>query len=77
MFAGEEEIRTTPTHPFWVEGKGWIKAAYLTEGDKLMTYDGKLIEITKVEVEKLDEAIKVYNFEVEDWHTYFVSSTEG
>ncbi len=29
VFAGDEEIRTTETHPFWVEGKGWIDAGSL------------------------------------------------
>jgi hypothetical protein len=76
VFTGNEEIRTTLGHPFWVEGKGWIDAAYLEAGDKLRTYDGELVEIVKVKLEYLDEVIKVYNFEVEDWHTYFVSSTE-
>jgi RHS repeat-associated protein len=76
VFTGNEEIRTTLGHPFWVEGKGWIDAAYLEAGDKLRTYDGELVEIVKVKLEYLDEVIKGYNFEVEDWHTYFVSSTE-
>jgi len=76
LFAGDEEIRTTATHPFWVEGKGWIDAGWIVPGDMLRTYDGKLLKVQKVEIEKLDEVINVYNFEVEDWHTYFVSDTE-
>lgn len=76
VFVGDEEIRTTPTHPFWVEGKGWIDAGYLVAGDKLRLYNGELLEVERVEVECLDEVIKVYNFEVEDWHTYYVSGSE-
>jgi len=26
MFVEDEEIETTPTHPFWVIGKGWVLA---------------------------------------------------
>jgi len=26
LFVGNEEIKATPSHPFWVVGKGWIKA---------------------------------------------------
>jgi co-chaperonin GroES (HSP10) len=76
VFVGDEEIRTTVTHPFWVEGKGWVDAGYLVSGDVLRTYNGELLEVKKVEFEYLDEFIKVYNFEVEDWHTYFVTGTE-
>ncbi len=76
VFVGDEEIRTTVTHPFWVEGKGWVDAGYLVAGDVLRTYNGELLEVKKVEFEYLDEFIKVYNFEVEDWHTYFVTGTE-
>ena len=48
----------------------------MAAGDKLRLYNGELLEIERIEVEYLDEVIKVYNFEVEDWHTYFVSDSE-
>jgi len=69
------EIRATPTHPFWVEGKGWTPAGELKVGDKVQLYSG-VTEVTAVELESLKERIKVYNFEVEDWHTYFVSKND-
>jgi len=57
VFAGDEEIKATPTHPFWVEGKGWIDAGYLVAGDKLRLYSGELLEVERVEIECLDEVI--------------------
>ncbi|MHC1723762.1 MAG: polymorphic toxin-type HINT domain-containing protein [Aminipila sp.] len=76
VLVGKEEIRTTKTHPFWVEGEGWVPASELKAGDMLSLFDGKKIKVSKIAVEKLSKPIKVYNFEVEDWHTYYVSDTQ-
>ena len=67
------KIDTTENHPFWIEGKGWIVAGELQVGDKVTLENGEKAFVRTVEIEKLDSTIKVYNFEVEDWHTYFVS----
>ena len=45
----------------------------LTKGDKVRLLDGRSGEVEDVVIEHLDEPIKVYNFEVEDWHTYYVA----
>lgn len=45
----------------------------LQVGDKLQLQSGQEVEVDVVEVEHLEEAVKVYNFEVADWHTYYVS----
>ena len=66
-------INTTDNHPFYVEGKGWVPAIELETGDKLRTADGEIETVSKVEVEYLDEAVLIYNLEVEGDHTYFVS----
>jgi hypothetical protein len=50
-------------------------AGELREGDVLRSNTGQYIAITKMERVYLDEPILVYNFEVEDWHTYFVSES--
>ncbi|ATW25301.1 hypothetical protein DCMF_11450 [Candidatus Formimonas warabiya] len=76
VFVGQEEIKATSTHPFWVEGKGWVAAGELQAGDKVRLYNGSIVAVDKTIVEKLDEAIKIYNFEVEDWHTYYVSESK-
>ena len=72
VITSEEEIIATEEHPFWVDKKGWIAACNLVTGDILCSQNGKKIEIIKVFVEYLQNPIEVYNFEVEDWHTYFV-----
>ena len=73
VFVDGEEIITTPEHPFYVEGVGFVKAGELVEGDILRTADNENPIISKIEKEYFDECINVYNFEVEDLHTYFVS----
>ena len=72
---GEEVINTTQTHPFYVEGKGYVEAAELKVGDVLSGLDGLEVKVEKVEIEYLNEPVKVYNFTVEDWHNYFVSDS--
>ena len=73
IFVEDEEIVCTPEHPFYVEGIGFVLAKDLQEGNILRTSDKQNPQVTKVEKEYLDEPIKVYNLEVEDFHTYFVS----
>ena len=68
-----ETIDTTTNHPFYVEEKGWVAAGDLVVGDTLVTVDGDEVEVTDLQLEKLAEPILVYNLEVEDFHTYFVS----
>ena len=54
----------------------WVSAEDLCVGDILTIPDGSNVTITKVYVEKLNEPVIVYNFEVEDFHTYFITSTK-
>ncbi|MDD6212377.1 MAG: polymorphic toxin-type HINT domain-containing protein [Clostridiales bacterium] len=67
-----EAILTTPGHPFYVVSKGWIGADTLEIGDQLVVYGGEQAVVEKVKLELLNEPITVYNFEVEDFHTYYV-----
>ena len=69
---GGETIITTPTHPFYVPQKGWTDAVNLRAGDILVMLNGEYIVIEKVQHEILETPITVYNFEVEDFHTYYV-----
>ena len=66
-------IDATPGHPFYVVGYGFKYASELKIGDKLRSVSGDIYEVTDTEVEHFVIPIKVYNFEVEDWHTYAVS----
>ena len=65
-------IDTTSNHPFYVIGKGWVTAGELEVGDEVYRLDGSTAVVTGSELERLTESIKVYNLEVEDYHTYFV-----
>lgn len=67
-----EEIVTTEIHPFYVDGKGWVEAADLEERDKVLDSENRTIQVEKIEIERLDKQVTVYNFEVEDYHTYYV-----
>ncbi|WP_170149000.1 DUF6443 domain-containing protein [Chryseobacterium defluvii] len=64
------EITCTPEHPFYVSGN-WIEAKNLTKGMLLTTLDGKNFPVESINF--LDARVKVYNFEVEDNHNYYVS----
>ena len=76
VFIDGEEIKCTGGHPFYVEGKGFIPAKELKSGDKCLLSTGKDVTIEKVEVEKLTEAETTYNFEVADFHTYYVTEKD-
>lgn len=71
-----EKIDTTKNHPFFVENLGFISAKDLQAGDELSLYDGSTASVESMEIEVLDEPVLVYNFEVEDFHTYFVGRYE-
>lgn len=70
------KIDTTEYHPFYVEERGWVFAAELKAGDVLHTGDGRTETVKTVCTGELDEPVKVYNLEVEDYHTYYVSEAK-
>ena len=69
-----EEIVCTPGHKFYAPEKGWTSAIELRAGDQLQLVNGKYVTVEKVQHELLEEPVKVYNFEVEDFHTYYVGT---
>lgn len=66
------KITTTAGHPFFVQGQGWIFAKDLKVGYQLKLLSGGTALVEAVEWEELSEPVTVYNFEVEEFHTYFV-----
>ncbi len=54
--------------------KGWVEARKLVRYDNVINSDGNTVSINNVELIDLNQSIKVYNFEVENAHTYFVSN---
>ena len=67
-----EEIVTTVDHPFYVKNQGFIKAGELIVGDEFLDVNGNVLLVEKFNVELTDEPTTVYNFQVEDFHTYHV-----
>ena len=67
-------IRTTPEHPFWVNGRGWLPAGCLCVGDLLYSHDGNWLPVE--DLYNGGESETVYNLRVADHHTYFVGSQE-
>jgi len=66
---GDEEIRTTLAHPFWVSGLGWKMAQDLKTGDRLHGLNGS----TPIEnIALLDKEEQAFNLVVDDFNTYFV-----
>ena len=66
-----ETFKTTKEHPFWVEGIGWLKASLLEQGMTLLDKHG-LPNVTILSQTKLTHTDTVYNFEVQDFHTYHI-----
>lgn len=75
IFVGGEEIVSTPTHPFYCPVKGWTDAAHLRAGDILVLVNGEYVVVEKVQHELLESPVKVYNFQVADYHTYYVADS--
>ena len=78
IIVGGKKIVSTPDHPYYVEGRGFVNACQLCIGSPLLDADGKILEIEQIYKEQLgkNEEVTVYNFQVEDWHTYHVGEME-
>ncbi len=70
-----ESIISTPSHPYYVSGVGFKEASELDVGDNLLLVDGSTEEIENISYINFESPVEVYNFSVEDWHTYYVSNT--
>ena len=68
-----EEIVTTVDHPFYVKNQGFIKAGELAVGDELLDSNKNILLVENFDVELTGKPVTVYNFQVEDYHTYHVS----
>ena len=75
VHVNEETISATPNHPFYVDKLGWTLAKNLRAGDVLVLSNGEFVVVEWIQHEILENPIKVYNFEVEDFHTYFVGES--
>ena len=73
---GDTEIDATPTHPFYTPDRGWVSAVNLRAGDRLQLVNGEYVTVEQVQHEILESPVKVYNFEVQDNHTYYVGGDD-
>jgi len=65
-------IITTVDHPFYVRNQDFVSAAELHIGYETVDSNGVISVIEDVRIENT-EITTVYNFQVEDFHTYYVS----
>ena len=75
LYVCDEEIVCTPSHPFYSPVKGWTDAVHLRAGDILVLVNGEYVVVEKVQHEILEAPITVYNFQVADYHTYYVADS--
>lgn len=66
-----EELRVTPPHPFWTE-RGWVAAESLALEERVLLVSGDWAVVAAAE--ELEQGETVYNFEVDEFHTYFAGS---
>ena len=70
-----EEIVSTYDHPYYVKGKGFVSAEKLWIGAELVNSHGEIYCVEHIYRESLsDQPEKVYNFKVNECHTYFVGA---
>jgi hypothetical protein len=67
---GDETIRATGGHPFWVLGQGWVRTRMLEPGMRLFSVHGSAPVEAVVDE---GQAEPTYNLIVADSHSYFVS----
>ena len=75
IYINDEIIKVTPHHRFYIKRNNkfeWLEVKDLTLTDKLFNDNKELININKIEHKK--EKNVVYNFEVQNNHTYFISN---
>ena len=77
VFTGDgQAIQSTPGHKFYANNR-WISAEDLRAGDILVSVNGEKVVVEKIQHDILENTIKVYNFEVQDNHTYLVGNGNG
>ena len=70
---GENSLRASGGHPFWVSGQGWVRARELKAG----MYLHGLASPTRISaVETEEKSSRSFNIVVADFHSYFVGSEQ-
>ena len=69
-FEGGAVLETTDEHPLYVEGSGFAKAKEVGIGSSIVTRAGPGAKVVAVQADVRQTT--VYNFTVDEFHTYFV-----
>lgn len=64
------ELELTDEHVVFVNGS-WKPAGVMKVGDEMLDADGERIVVEKIE--EVEDRVRVYNFEVENYHTYIAN----
>jgi len=70
----DEQIRTTASHLFFTNSGWWKAAENLKAGDTIITSSDTQKKITSIYFEKLTKPERIYNLNIEDYHTYYVGT---
>jgi len=65
-----ETIYVTPNHPVFCQYRGWVPVSEMDAGDCVENYTFANLMVSRVYHEQ--ERAKVYNLEVDEFHTYYV-----
>lgn len=71
-----KSVTTTSSHLFMMSTGLWKSAKNIQMGDKIVDADGNLRDVKNVQIDELKDYTRIYNLEVEDYHTYFVGDDE-
>ncbi len=67
---GIETLVTTAEHPFYVRGRGFIRADSVSAGMQLVTATGESLDVVAARTRA--SAFLAYDISVDQFHTYFV-----
>ena len=63
-------LETTDEHPLYVDGRGFVKAKEVGIGNSIVTRAGPAAKVVAIQADVRQAT--VYNFTVDEFHTYFV-----
>ena len=70
------EVLVTPDHLFYINGKGWVRAGYISIGDEIILASQVTTKVTSISISLVILPVTVYNIEVEGTHTYYVTELQ-
>jgi hypothetical protein len=72
----QQTLSTTDEHPFWsVTAEEFVEAGSLIVGHSVTGPNGETQTLVSSAREEFPEGVPVFNFQVTDYHTYFVSGS--